>query len=107
MSVQEKPNVTALKQAVHTQPGTTSIALREQILASARDRAKIEQLPAVTQKLVDKVIYASYQVTDEDLKSLQADGYTPEQIFEIVGWAAIGAGLTRYENALRAIKGEQ
>jgi hypothetical protein len=45
-------------------------------------------------------------VTDEDMARLKALGYTEDDLFEITLSAALGAGRTRLECGLVALKGE-
>ena len=61
-----------------------------------------KNIPADLQVLVDKVHRHAYQVTDEDIKRLQAK-YGDDQMFEIVVSAALGASRNRLLAGMKAL----
>jgi alkylhydroperoxidase family enzyme len=54
--------------------------------------------------LVDKVARDAYKVTDEDINTARASGFSEDQVFEIVVCAAIGQATRQYEAALAALE---
>ena len=90
--------------------GDTSPELRRAIeryassLSAARPEAAI--IPPELEAYVSKVTLYAYKVTDEDIAELKALGYTEDELFEITISAALGAGRTRLEYGLAALKGE-
>jgi alkylhydroperoxidase family enzyme len=71
-----------------------------------RAAASGEDVPEALRTYVDKVTRHAYKVTDEDVATLLAAGYSEDQIFELTISCALGAGLRRREAGLRAIEGE-
>ncbi|MCQ3979281.1 MAG: hypothetical protein DPW09_38160 [Anaerolineae bacterium] len=63
-------------------------------------------IPPGLEAYVRKVTLYAYKVTDEDIASLKELGYTEDDLFEITISAALGAGRTRLECGLAALKGE-
>ena len=53
--------------------------------------------------LVDKVARQPAKVTDRDISTLKASGFSEDQIFELVVCAAIGQSTRQYETALEAL----
>lgn len=53
----------------------------------------------------EKVKSASYKVVDRDIEILRQTGHSEDQIFEATIVAAVGAGLERFQSALRALRG--
>lgn len=76
--------------------GTTSRAVRH----GAFDDAG---LPEPLRTLADKVAKHAYKVTDEDIASARASGFSEDQIFEIVVSAAIGQAARQHDTALAAL----
>lgn len=97
------PGVTAgtLRQAVHDR-ATGSI--RTEAMAPARGESAPAGVPAELERLVGKVTERAYEVTDEDLDALRSAGYSEDAIFEITVSGALGAGLSRLERGLAALK---
>jgi hypothetical protein len=54
--------------------------------------------------LIDKVARHAYTVTDADIAAVQATGLSEDQIFEIVGCAAVGQATRQYDAALAALE---
>lgn len=52
-----------------------------------------------------KVATCAHTITDADIAELRAAGYTEDQIFEATVCAAVGAGLARLEQGLKALEG--
>jgi alkylhydroperoxidase family enzyme len=60
-------------------------------------------VPAALQTLVAKIHRHAHRVTDEDIRELLANGYTEDQLFEVIVSASVGAARARFEAAVRAI----
>ena len=90
--------------------GDTSPELRRAIESYAgnlsRNRQTMEAIPPELETYVGKVTLYAYKVTDEEIAELKALGYTEDELFEITISAALGAGRTRLEYGLAALKGE-
>ncbi len=72
-------------------------------------RQAAEAGSAVPEKLrpyVDKVAQRAHAVTDEDVLGLRRAGYSEDEIFEVTISTALGAGTSRLEAGLRALKSE-
>jgi hypothetical protein len=89
--------------------GVTSPELRrtiERYTANlSRSRQEIITIPPELEAYIGKVTLYAYKVTDEDITALKALGYTEDELFEITISAALGAGRTRLECGLAALKG--
>jgi len=85
-----------LADAVLAGPGSLDPGVRRAV-ADGRDVAE------ALRGYVDKVARHAYRVTDEDVVSLRAAGYSEDQIFEATVSCALGAGLRRLEAGLSAI----
>ncbi len=62
-------------------------------------------VPAELVPLVDQIAQHAYEVTDADVEALKQAGYSEQAIFEITASAALGAGLSRLERGLAALRG--
>jgi alkylhydroperoxidase family enzyme len=83
-------------------------ALRRAALARAATLAggalpHKETLPQALVAYVEQVARAAWKVTDEDIAALRAAGYDEDTIYEITVATAVGAGVGRYQVAMRAI----
>lgn len=67
---------------------------------AAFDNARLNESLSI---LVNKVARYAYRVTDEDITSVKASGFTEDQIFELVICAALGQSTRQYESALAAL----
>ena len=81
-------------------PGETAPSLRH----AAADRSHAAELPAAVAAFADKVARAAHTVTDDDVAELLAKGYSEDAVFEITLSAALGAGASRLERGLQAMK---
>jgi hypothetical protein len=70
--------------------------------AIRRAAADGSAVPPELQALVDKIHHHAYQVTDDDIASLQAK-YGDDQMFEIIVSAALGASQKRLLAGLAAL----
>lgn len=52
---------------------------------------------------MDKVALHAYRITDDDVRALEAAGYSEDEVFEVTLCAALGAGLARFERGLAAL----
>jgi alkylhydroperoxidase family enzyme len=59
--------------------------------------------PAALAAYLEKVRKHAYKVIDEDVTALLAAGITQEQIYEATMYAAMTAGIDRFELGLRAL----
>ena len=105
---------TALSQrlidAILTSPGETDPTLRRAIEEqsaqwSSSSPQQVEQVPPELVTYVKKVALYAYKTTEEDIEALRMAGYDEDAIFEITLSAALGAGMTRLERGLAALKG--
>jgi hypothetical protein len=62
-----------------------------------------DRLDEPLRSLVNKVARYAYRVTDEDITSVKASGFSEDQIFELIVCAAIGQSTRQYESALAAL----
>lgn len=105
----------SLIDSVLTTPGDTSSDLRRRVEARAAEHAGIErqtnresaetELPEEMTGYLDKVSQHAYKVVDQDVEALKAKGYSEDAIFELTLSAALGAGMSRLERGLAALKG--
>jgi len=90
--------------------GVTSPDLRRVIERYAANLSGGQQeaipIPPGLEPYIKKVTLCAYKVTDEDIARLKALGYPEDDLFEITLSAALGAGHTRLEYGLAALKGE-
>jgi hypothetical protein len=100
-----------LVDGVLNSPGETDPALRHAIeeqsaQLSLRSPQPVEQVPPALVAYVKKVALYAYKTTEEDIEVLRRAGYSEDAIFEITASAALGAGMTRLERGLVAMKGD-
>jgi alkylhydroperoxidase family enzyme len=110
------PLVRGLVDSVLTTPGATDPALRRTIEArsaafggrpgTVKPENTQEDIPEALRAYVDKVARHAYKVTDGDLDDLKKAGYSEDAIFEITLSAALGAGMSRLERGLAALRGQ-
>ncbi len=62
-------------------------------------------LPQELGDYVDTVARHAFKVTDTDIETLRAAGYSEDAIFELTLCAALGAGIARLDRAIAAMKG--
>ncbi len=107
-----------LVDAVLASPGHSSNMLRRTVFTRAlephppspppsRTGGTIEDLPPALTTYVDKVAQHAYQVTDEDVVTLQRAGHSDDALFELTVSAALGAAWLRLERGLAALRGEE
>jgi alkylhydroperoxidase family enzyme len=109
------PLVRSLQDSVLTAPGETPAALRRAVEARSaelggrpvREGSASAEVPEALRTYVDKVARHAYKVTDRDLDDLRRAGYSADAIFEITVSAALGAGVSRLERGLAALRGEE
>jgi len=97
--------------AILTSPGETVPTLRRAIEEqsaqwSSGSPQQVEQIPPELVTYVKKVALYAYKTTEEDIEALRRAGYDEDTIFEITLSAALGAGMTRLERGLAALKGD-
>jgi len=64
------------------------------------------QGPPALVAYVKKVALYAYKTNEDDIEALRRAGYSEDAIFEITVSAALGAGMTRLERGLAALKGD-
>ena len=100
-----------LVDGVLNSPGETDPALRcaiaeQSAQLSLRSPQPVAQVPSALVAYVKKVALYAYKTTGEDIEALRRAGYSEDAIFEITLSAALGAGMTRLEQGLAAMKGD-
>jgi alkylhydroperoxidase family enzyme len=109
------PLVRDLVESVLTTPGDTDPALRRAIEARSAELGGRNQpdhpagrgeIPEALRAFVDKVARHAYKVTERDIDELKSAGYSEDAILEITLSAALGAGMSRLERGLAALRGE-
>lgn len=90
----------ALRRRVLEGPGETDAALRRRVAARAAGGAPIE---APYDGLAREIGEAAWRTTDAQVASVRAAAGSEKAAFEIVVAAALGAGLLRWEQALKAL----
>ena len=100
-----------LVDGVLNSPGETDPELRRAIAEqsarlSLRSPQSVEQIPPELIAYVKKVALNAYKTTEEDIEALRRAGYSEDAIFEITASVALGAGMTRLERGLAAMKGD-
>ena len=101
-----------LTATVLTQPGVIMPQLRMQIEAyvarfTGSSTEDTGELPPALYSYINKVALYAYKDTDEDISTLLEAGYSEDAIFEITVSIALGAGMTRLQRGLAALKGEK
>jgi len=89
--------VSVLIKTVLESPGITSTELREQVF-------RAEKIPGLLNEFAAKVRSESYKITDDDIKRLISNGYTEDEIFEVVVCAALGASKPILDAGLNALE---
>jgi hypothetical protein len=77
-------------------PGTTEPSLRRAALEGGA-------LPDPLAALLEKVRLHAYKVTDDDVATARAAGWSDSQLFELIVAAAAGAGLHRRDTFERLL----
>jgi hypothetical protein len=101
----------ALEKGVLTSEGEVTPALRQSVASLAASFSGVEnpvtaqQLPEELVAYVTTVALYAYRVNDEDFETLRQVGYSDDALFEITISAALGAGIGRFEQGLKALKG--
>jgi len=88
--------MTRLHHAVTSSPASLSNVVRQTITSGRNVSGPLGSY-------VRKVAEHAYEITDEDIASLHAAGYSDDEIFEATVSAALGAGLFRLDCVLRAL----
>lgn len=100
-----------LIERVLNSPGETNSDLRRAVEAQAaklsgRISTQRELLPQELERYITKVALYAYKITDQDIEALNTAGYSEDAIFELTLSAALGAGMARLEQGLKALQGE-
>ncbi len=103
-----------MSESVVKSEGTTTSELRQSIeiytaalsAHSAQADAIAATLPTELLTYLKKIALYAYKVTDKDIEALRSAGYSEDALFEITVSGALGAGMTRLQHGLQALKGE-
>jgi hypothetical protein len=109
-------HVQKLVAAVLRSPGATDPRLRQAVTARAAEAGGgmpvpgaapgvPEDIPPELAPLLDKIARHAHQVTEDDLDTLRRAGYSEDALFEITVSGALGAGQSRLERGLTALRG--
>lgn len=109
-----KEHVARLKDSVFQKRGESAPAVRAAVgeraarlvEGSFETRPGESAIPDQLDSYADTVIRHAYMVADADMERLKAAGYSDDQVFEVTVAAAVGAGVSRLERALRLLKEE-
>ena len=85
-----------LRDGVAEGPGKLSPLIRKAALSGSA-------VPSVAQTYTGKVRRYAYKVIDRDVENLKAAQWSEDEIFELTVATALGAGLSRLDQALRAL----
>lgn len=101
-----------LRDSVLGPAGKLDPALRRAVLARAMELsggppADVSAIPENLREYVDTVARHAYRITPEDLDPLRAAGYSEDDLFEISAAAAVGAGFSRLERGLAALRSSE
>lgn len=97
---------TVLGAAGDTQPAQRhAVEARAATLGGRATETSNETLAASVDRYVSTVALHAYEVTDADVDTLKAAGYSEDAIFELTLSAALGAALARLERGLGALQG--
>ena len=91
-----------LKQRVLEGPGETDAALRQRVAARAAGGPPIEP---PYDDLARQIGEASYRATDAQVASVLAATGSEKATFELIVTAAAGAGLLRWQHAIKILEG--
>ena len=97
---EHRQHADAVRRAATGGTGESAAAIREAVLTRAAGG------PAIAEPydaLARQVGEAAYRVTDEQVASVRAAEGSDKGAFEIVMAASIGAGLSRWEQAIQVI----
>ncbi|MEM7130042.1 MAG: hypothetical protein AAF702_27175 [Chloroflexota bacterium] len=113
MTTEESRKVTLPKhidqtvQAFQGVDGDTVQRLRQDVITYASSRFSNSQsdieVPADLVAYLDKVALQAYKITDADVESLQAKGYSDDAIFELTVGASLGVGVATWQEGIQAI----
>ena len=93
--------IDALRRSVLEGPGETAPSLRERVAARASGGPPIE---APYDALAHQIGEAADRITDAQVVSVVTAAGSEKAAFELIVAAATGAGLTRWQQAIRALK---
>jgi len=99
------PSVERVYNATLNAHGESSRELRGRIMNYATNPrpATLRLLPDALQRYIEKIVVASYKVTDKDVEQLHKLGFSEDFIFEISVIAALGSGVHRFESGIQAL----
>ena len=76
----------------------------DELLERLREASRPDgEPPAAARDYAETVRRHAYRVTDADVERLLESGMTEDEVYEATVAAAVGAGLARFEAAVRAM----
>ena len=103
--------VQRLKDCVLRGRGVTAPALRQAAAARGAEVAGLPpgepagEIPADLQRYIETIGRHAYRIAAEDIAALRQAGWSEDAIFEVSISAAVGAGMSRLERGLAALRG--
>ena len=103
--------VQRLKDCVLRGRGVTSPTLRQAAAVRAAEVAGLPpgeppgEIPADLRRYVETIGRHAYRITESDIAALRQAGWSEDEIFEVSISAAVGAGMSRLERGLAALRG--
>jgi hypothetical protein len=90
--------------AVEKQPQLRRAALARAAALAGGALPQLDALLAMLTAYVERVARHAWKISDEDVAELRADGLDEDAIYEVTVAAAVGAGVARYQVAMRALE---
>jgi hypothetical protein len=90
-----------LKRRVLEGPGKTDVALRQRVAARAADGPPIE---TQYDDLARQIGETAYRITDAQVARVLAAAGSEKAAFELIATAATGAGLLRWQQAIKVLE---
>lgn len=99
--------IDAVKDAFGSRAGDLSAEQHQNAVAYAESRfgggAPTANTSANLIPFMDKLTFHAYKITDRDVETLRAAGYSDDAIFELIVGGSLGTGLATWEAGLEAI----
>ncbi len=97
-----KLKLEALNKALVHAPGNSAMTFRQAVRDYAKKAAEgnlvlLKPMPDSLRQLVDKVVFATYSIEDEDFLHAQSEMQSDDAVIEMLYCSALGAGLYRWE----------
>jgi len=104
-------HVASLLAAVSASAGRSDARLRAAVRARGTEIVEAGQTSSSSEIAPDVIAYAdtiargAFRVTDEHVDRLRRAGFSDDEIFDVTVNAAVSAGLSRLDRALRLLHG--